>query len=947
MRNLKAILISILFILLCAGSLGASAEEDVYEVFVPDEITVGLNEYLNLPFVYPLNGVMLGKRIYVTCSDPEAFEMQGMSTDHNEGNLSYMYFRLRFVKKGQFSLYFNAAAGYSKTVQVTVEDRAVSAHASQDVFNVRVGETVPLGITLEGGVLYSRFDFTVQGHMQDDYYFSDDQTEFTPLQPGTYVIQIKNSVILLGEFTVNASDVSNNVRFDLPYDRTSVGYHMRLKVVDGDGETVHPRIEMTEGAECAELAHSGTNTILKATAVGWVTLKAYGTDGSTDTVRLRVYEPPASMDVRLSGNTVAAGESLTVNVTYPEGTWYPLGMGIIPQQDQPADDGLNGPVAFVENGVVTGCLPGTCVLEVYASTLHQYYSITVTDSPRALVIERPLSGFDWRNTFQLSVHDRLGRTYPTVFSASGSYISVTPDGLLSAVSVGSSVITATLTDGRVYTFTVRAVEMPSWLALDQASLSVALNESMYIYTVHSDVGDLSANDWILCSNDETVVRCGDQKIEPVGIGSTVITVWSRYCDAHCDVPVTVTAPTDRIYINGSETAELEVPVNGTVSLPIVRDYYGNAVSVSWAISYQYKGYGNPNSYCIKLNAGNRTVTGYWADGNAELTATSASGAVCRVYVSLYNRSTAASFDMSEYSICTGETAQVNFTADASTNGSRLAVGDVTFTVSDTANCLSLTEQCLSYHKFMGKKPGTATLTAKLWNGKTYSAVLRVTAYQACTAGHDMAWRVTVPPTLTVNGVREYVCSRCGVILDSQPVACLGQLGFAKNTFFVAVQGSARTAVLGTNLSGDKKQSFTWHSSDDTVVSAAVDRITGLKPGTATITVTCGDCLPAVCTIHVVDGNSVATLVLPRSLRRIEENAFEGTAAAIVDIPQGATTICSRAFAASSSLKLVMIPASVTSIADDAFAGSVHVTFLCDKGSYAEQYARNHQIQVAE
>ena len=63
-----------------------------------------------------------------------------------------------------------------------------------------------------------------------------------------------------------------------------------------------------------------------------------------------------------------------------------------------------------------------------------------------------------------------------------------------------------------------------------------------------------------------------------------------------------------------------------------------------------------------------------------------------------------------------------------------------------------------------------------------------------------------------------------------------------------------------------------------------------------------------------------TLALPADLQIIEKEAFAGAAFEAVIIPDGCTSIGSRAFANCPNLVYVRIPASVTSIADDAFEG---------------------------
>ena len=261
--------------------------------------------------------------------------------------------------------------------------------------------------------------------------------------------------------------------------------------------------------------------------------------------------------------------------------------------------------------------------------------------------------------------------------------------------------------------------------------------------------------------------------------------------------------------------------------------------------------------------------------------------------------------------------------------------------------MEVAEASFSYHTLIGLKPGTVTLTAKLWNGKTYTATIKVTEYAPCASGHSTSWRVTGPVGLIRNGAKEQYCTRCGLVLDTQPIPCTGVLSFSETEFFVSTSGDTQTVSLGTAINGDRKHSFTWRSSDDTIAKVEAGRVTGVKAGTAYVIAFCGDCEPAVCTVHVVDDSRVSVLRLPRSLREIGDSAFEGMAATHAVVPQGATSIGARAFADCPALRLVIIPASVTQIADSAFAGSALVTIQCPAGSYAEQFAQAHNIPLAE
>lgn len=86
-----------------------------------------------------------------------------------------------------------------------------------------------------------------------------------------------------------------------------------------------------------------------------------------------------------------------------------------------------------------------------------------------------------------------------------------------------------------------------------------------------------------------------------------------------------------------------------------------------------------------------------------------------------------------------------------------------------------------------------------------------------------------------------------------------------------------------------------------------------------------------------------SLTLPASLKTIESEAFIGTNVEMVVIPDGCTTIGSKAFAGCTDLTLVYIPDSVASIATDAFSGSSNVMFVCESENYAAGFADNNDI----
>ena len=82
----------------------------------------------------------------------------------------------------------------------------------------------------------------------------------------------------------------------------------------------------------------------------------------------------------------------------------------------------------------------------------------------------------------------------------------------------------------------------------------------------------------------------------------------------------------------------------------------------------------------------------------------------------------------------------------------------------------------------------------------------------------------------------------------------------------------------------------------------------------------------------LDGHPVAA---------IGERAFEGKKIAAVTLPEGLEAIGWFAFYNCTELMDVTVPSSVTSIGYAVFDGCPRVTVICEKGSYAQQYAASY------
>ena len=91
-------------------------------------------------------------------------------------------------------------------------------------------------------------------------------------------------------------------------------------------------------------------------------------------------------------------------------------------------------------------------------------------------------------------------------------------------------------------------------------------------------------------------------------------------------------------------------------------------------------------------------------------------------------------------------------------------------------------------------------------------------------------------------------------------------------------------------------------------------------------------------------NRLEKVTIPSSVKIIDTSAFSTCAnLESVEIEPGCTHIGYRAFGNCPKLKSVTIPASVQQIGSEAFLNCSELTIYGNKGSYAEQYAKRHNI----
>lgn len=89
---------------------------------------------------------------------------------------------------------------------------------------------------------------------------------------------------------------------------------------------------------------------------------------------------------------------------------------------------------------------------------------------------------------------------------------------------------------------------------------------------------------------------------------------------------------------------------------------------------------------------------------------------------------------------------------------------------------------------------------------------------------------------------------------------------------------------------------------------------------------------------------IETITIPNTIHEISESCFEGCSnLSQCNIPKSIQIISSKAFKNCSKLDTLFIGTNVKEIANNAFDGCAELDIICYKGSYAETYAKEHNI----
>ena len=800
------------------------------------------------------------------------------------------YLTVTGKKTGSTTLTVTAYNGKTFSIPVTVKNRPTQVTFGKEIYTCYEGETITLDVGLgEGCSVYQPYGVSYPyGPLKQS---QQDWRTFTAHSGGLYEITFQPVAELTGTAKLKVYDKEKCVAI-CQEQYTYVGSTMVLLPRDENGQHVSVPLRIISGGDCATLNEEDW---LVAGKKGTVVLKATSFDGSTVEKTIHIVDKPKTAE--FASGTMAQmeiGDEQEMKVSFDQGMAdYTLSYSAADEYEY----GL-APIR-IEGKKVIAQAPGIVYLHAEMSHLGLYPSMTiqVADGEGRLEIVKPDGPLAIGQTFQLSVRDRTGKEYPASYSVAGheaAYLTVTPAGNMRGI--GRYIrcrVNVKLEDGREMYFYQDVVAWPGWLRYGNVSVPIDYKE-IEIGSIETDVGPIPCDEVVVTIKDAAIARTDGIRLYLLKEGKTQVTLKSQYSAASVTFTLTVEKPTDRLYCEPM----LDVPSNYSsgVPLPVVTDFYGNVVPVTWKITYESLGLGCPYEYAFALK-GNR-ITCRWMNAFCQITATSATGATIQVNAYGFRLPDRIGFVSSQYSLDVGEAAQM----DLEMYEQGYKYGPVTWQVADES-IVRFEEKyaATGMPTVIGLKPGKTTVTATLLNGVKAS----------CTV----------------------------IVREPRPITSISFLS-PDMTVYLGNWYTFQLKILPNDTTDSTE--VTWSSSNKAV--AEYSEISGLqmkKPGTVTITAAlqCGKKASIQLTVK-----EKQELALPYRLAMLEEGAYEGTNFTHVFVPQiQLSRIESRTFANCPRLVSITLWENIRYVAPDAFAGSEHVVIYCQPGSYAEQYAKENGI----
>ena len=549
----------------------------------------------------------------------------------------------------------------------------------------------------------------------------------------------------------------------------------------------------------ATVSSSGEVTGIKA---GNAAITVRTVDGNkTATCAVQVTDPivqVTGVSLNNTATSIEVGHTTTLvatvspnNATDKSVTWESSDTSVATVSDSGVVTGVKAGTATITVRTVDGNKTATCLITVNNQVVHVTgVSLEFTD----VSIE---VGATWHFTATISPSNATNKNV-TWSSSDETVATISGDGIATGLKEGTTWITVTTVDGQKSTNCLLTVR-PKTIAVTGVSLnkSTTTIEVGKTETLVATVTPANAtNKAVTWTSSDTSIATVSSSGEVTGIkaGTATITVKTTSGNKTAICDVTIKNPV--ISVTGvslnKSTTTIEVGKTETL-VATVNPSNATNKSVTWSSSDTSIANVSSSGVVTGVKAGTATITVRTVDGNKTATcAVTIKNPVISV--------TSVSLNKTQATIDVGKTVELTATVTPSNATNKT----VTWESSDTSIATVSNSGVVT-----GVKAGTATITVRTVDGNK-TATCNVTVKT---------------PTVQVTGV-------------------------SLNKSTTSVEVGHNTKLIATVMPNNAtNKNVTWTSSDESVATVSNGLVTGVKKGTATITV------------RTVDGNKTATCMV--------------------------------------------------------------------------------------
>ncbi|MDL2223488.1 Ig-like domain-containing protein [Bacteroidales bacterium OttesenSCG-928-M11] len=298
------------------------------------------------------------------------------------------------------------------------------------------------------------------------------------------------------------------------------------------------------------------NGLVTALTLGTTTITVTSEDGSKKATCLVTVNPIAATNISLNKTTsslqLGSTEQLTFTITPTNTT-----------NQNVSWSSSNTKVASVEKGLVTALSVGTSIITVTTEDGNKTASCTITVNPISVIsidLNKTTANLLIGNTEQLtySINPTDATNQNVSWSSSNTNVASVQDGLITALTVGTTTVTVTTEDGNKTASCIVTVDpiTVSTIVLNKTAINLSLNATEQLtYSITPSNATNQKVTW--SSSNSNIVSVQDGLITALAIGTATITITTEDGNktANCIVTVVPTAVVS-IVLNKTESSLL-------------------------------------------------------------------------------------------------------------------------------------------------------------------------------------------------------------------------------------------------------------------------------------------------------------------------------------------------------------------------------------------------------